>query len=516
LLDCSDAHYNSSEKQQKDKIGKCFTWIKSDPTFNGLKQIKYEPETRILIQDERPQEKTSYNVIDKVKFVGSSDSTYFNSNAIELNPNLNVIIGGKSSGKSLLLFHIAKAIDPIQVKEKLSVVNEKEYDLFSKVPEFDFKVRWEDGAINKLTDPDETKNRHITYIPQMYINHLAEQKGEKKLAELIENILSQNSNFKKFNEVQGKRIQDLNLKIGNDINELFSTRARAEAMIKEYRGIGDKKAIEDNINKIRKEITALNQKAGFSPDEVKLFTKLQKKKERVNSKKNKVDEYKERTNEYVQELVNLKNEVAERIEILPSQWFEITDALAQNFIDANIAQDIKESNEMFSHLIDKHSKLIQNFTKAIATKTFTLEQVNKALNPFNAKISNQQLLKRLETELIEDENKIKRLDEKDKQLIQIKEEGMKLKNDILKSIENLFDYYKQILEQIQSPELSVIGTGLYLQTDLEIDKNAFQNGFCGLLDGRSNFNTLFGNCFDMSNNYVYSKESHVENIKSIF
>ena len=37
-----------------------------------------------------------------------------------------------------------------------------------------------------------------------------------------------------------------------------------------------------------------------------------------------------------------------------------------------------------------------------------------------------------------------------------------------------------------------------------------------MLDGRSNFSTLFGNCFDGSNNYTFTEESHIENLKAIF
>lgn len=36
LLDCSDAHY-FSDADNKDRIGNCMTWIKADPTFEGLK-----------------------------------------------------------------------------------------------------------------------------------------------------------------------------------------------------------------------------------------------------------------------------------------------------------------------------------------------------------------------------------------------------------------------------------------------------------------------------------------------
>jgi len=201
LLDCSDAHYNTSKTSVKDRIGKCFTWVKVDPTFQGLKQIVYEPLTRVYIEDLPPESKLDYNVIDQVKFYGDPDSTFFPSTTIEINPNLNVIIGGKSSGKSLLLYHIAKAIDPLQVKEKLGVVGEKEFDLHSKVKNFDFAVKWKDNVINRLSEPAETRTRLITYIPQMYINHLAEQKGEKNLAELIESILDQNTEFKQFKDV---------------------------------------------------------------------------------------------------------------------------------------------------------------------------------------------------------------------------------------------------------------------------------------------------------------------------
>ena len=34
------------------------TWIKADPTFEGLKQIIYEPEGRVCIQKENP----TYNI----------------------------------------------------------------------------------------------------------------------------------------------------------------------------------------------------------------------------------------------------------------------------------------------------------------------------------------------------------------------------------------------------------------------------------------------------------------------
>jgi len=53
LLDCSDAHCFSTETD-KDRIGNCFTWIKADPTFEGLKQILFEPKYRVHIGENPP------------------------------------------------------------------------------------------------------------------------------------------------------------------------------------------------------------------------------------------------------------------------------------------------------------------------------------------------------------------------------------------------------------------------------------------------------------------------------
>ena len=43
LSDCSDSH-NHGNSKLKDRIGKCFTWIKADTSFEGLKQVSIEDD----------------------------------------------------------------------------------------------------------------------------------------------------------------------------------------------------------------------------------------------------------------------------------------------------------------------------------------------------------------------------------------------------------------------------------------------------------------------------------------
>jgi len=86
-----------------------YCWIKADPTFEGLKQIVYEPESRVYIGDDKP--KKPINTIDSISlkipvgakvgedkfcFAGSK-STYY------LSPYFNCFIGGRGSGKSTIL-----------------------------------------------------------------------------------------------------------------------------------------------------------------------------------------------------------------------------------------------------------------------------------------------------------------------------------------------------------------------------------------------------------------------------
>lgn len=97
IIMCSDNH-NIREYTTKEKL-----WIKADMTFEGLKQILFEPEERVRIQSTKPDEKNIYQVIDSITLKEDD----FWDGKIFLNPNLNTIIGGRSTGKSSLLKAIA-------------------------------------------------------------------------------------------------------------------------------------------------------------------------------------------------------------------------------------------------------------------------------------------------------------------------------------------------------------------------------------------------------------------------
>jgi len=119
LLDCSDAHQYAGSSE-KDRLGKCFTWIKADPTFEGLRQALFEYPSRIHVADNPPIEpilqitKAMLMFPDNAKLSrgGRSDIFCFRgSREFEFSPYLTCIIGGRGTGKSTLLNLIHESLE---------------------------------------------------------------------------------------------------------------------------------------------------------------------------------------------------------------------------------------------------------------------------------------------------------------------------------------------------------------------------------------------------------------------
>ena len=120
LLDCSDAH-QFADSSDKDRLAKCFTWIKADPTFEGLRQAVFEYRSRVQISDVPPIEpvlqikKVELKFSDEASLSRSDRSDVFcfrGTHEIAFSPYLTCIIGGRGTGKSTLLNLIHEKLDP--------------------------------------------------------------------------------------------------------------------------------------------------------------------------------------------------------------------------------------------------------------------------------------------------------------------------------------------------------------------------------------------------------------------
>lgn len=82
-------------------------WIKADPTFEGLRQVLYEPSERIHFGQVAPRRHNEDLVIDSLSI--DDPNGWFQTREIELNPGLVTIIGPRGSGKTALSDFLAFA-----------------------------------------------------------------------------------------------------------------------------------------------------------------------------------------------------------------------------------------------------------------------------------------------------------------------------------------------------------------------------------------------------------------------
>lgn len=506
----SDAHnFDSLFKPANER----YTWIKANPTFEGLKQVIYEPQYRVKISENKPELKTPYLVINKTRFIDNTGKKYFDPKWISLNQNLNVIIGGKSSGKSLLLYHIAKSIDNKQVSEKTDIINPNSYDEFIKDNPFDLEVLWKDKTQNKLSDLVEEPTNKITYIPQLYINHLVEEKGEKHLSELIEDILLQNSSFKSIKEQKDELIHYSLASIKGNIELLISLRNDFNRIKKEKLAIGEKKKILEEKERLSKEIDRLRKESGFNKTENEQYEKLLKEEKFFEDKQHKYESINNSLIDYSANITSLEEKILEYLNKKKAEYgSDSVERFLINKLHNNLQQSIIDSFLEFKQESDKIENRIK---EKIIKLTDETDHRKHKLNPYRVKIKNQKLLSSLTEQLKNEQKKLVSLDEKDKEMMRIVERGKQLNEDIITNYNEVYNSYIAIETELKKKDYNKIGDDLELQCSLTFDSERF-NSFKNLFDGRSKFNTIFYGAFDDLNNFRFEKERHCENIRLIF
>ncbi len=279
LLHCSDAHQVYDGEYTSKVLGHCYTWIKSDTTFDGLKQVVYEPQ-RVNLSEINPNQKNNYQYIKEVKLV--DDGELFGEQVIGLNQDLNSIIGGKSSGKSLLLYHIAKSVMSYEKFEKISSI--EGFQKYDNLPVFELEAKWADGHVSKLSEYEG--KRPIVYIPQMYLNYMAEKKSRNEdFKQTIYDILKSNDGYKEYIDEKQNEILTYEQQINSGVKEYFLHLNKFYELNRELLQLGDRTAIETNITIINAELESLQSTADFTVEEASKYSELNQNNKEISERR---------------------------------------------------------------------------------------------------------------------------------------------------------------------------------------------------------------------------------------
>lgn len=437
------SHISSDARSLKD-FGKTdkdgnFLWIKSDPTFEGLKQIIYEPDQRIFVGKHKPNEKKSYFVIEKVRYLDNTTDIKFSSEPIEINENLTTIIGGKSTGKSLLLYYMAKTIDSKEVKERtIGSGVPVTYD-FDISPDFNFEVTWKDGQNTLLKVPSGTiepsKDRKILYIPQKYLNTLSEAniKSREALNEFVLNVILQDSLIRQKYQETTQEIRATSKSIPIDIGELFSDLQDIKKTDEELKQAGDEKGIKTYLEKLQKEADEIKGKSGLSDEEITKYEELIGNEKNVNTTISNLEADRKT-------IKNLATNLTVQTNAIQNTRNEFKDYLNDDDIKTSFETELKIIDSFTENIKIATDKLIAEIDGKIKVQKEELVKLSADLAPMLAKVKLQSELQG-KTEAIKNEQK--KLNE-----ISIKQNSLKTKKaSYKKKSEGIINSYKNIISK---------------------------------------------------------------------
>lgn len=239
--------------------GNRITWIKADPTFEGLKQIIYEPEERVRIQESQPETKSIYNLIDSITL---AENDFWNQ-TIPINENLSVIIGGRSTGKSTLLASIAEKISPNSLKKIHN--HESGRDAFICEHVNSVSVSWKDKTDNT--------ERMVDYFPQSYMYEIA--KDQRKVDDLVKNLIKEDSANAVFLANLENEIKTNKDAIKEKCGILASLYKDFMESCEEVKISGKISGIQQEIDQLQKNANELKIGSGMSDEEYAEFEKKQ-------------------------------------------------------------------------------------------------------------------------------------------------------------------------------------------------------------------------------------------------
>lgn len=424
----SDAHgYERLFKPEHDK----HCWLKADPSFEGLMQIVYEPGARVRIQNNYPGEKDPHQIIESITF---SDEN-FQQEPVVFNDSLTCIIGGKSTGKSLLLRQLASTIDLPYVKEQ------EEISLYPRKP-FDVKgatVLWKDGT---------TEGRKIVYIPQTYLNKTIDNPEESTaISKIIESVLLQESDIHTAYDVFKGKIEKIKRKTQTDIQVFIETLQKLKTIEGEIKREGTSSTFEETIKTLESQRGELAEKVNISQAEIDRFGELERKIQTVNS-----------------EISTLTTELGKLTElespaiVIPG-YFESLDGLS---IQHYLRDDFPQSENSLQDLIDQVSKNIKSLWEPaideiklrIKTK---IEGKNKMLGEFHSeydilkdKVAQNVQLQKLTIRITDEEAKLQSAKTRELQRDSYKKKYNDLKVNILKSQSDYLTAYQEYGTVIRS------------------------------------------------------------------
>ncbi|GAA9978366.1 hypothetical protein VN0963_14100 [Helicobacter pylori] len=430
LLQSSDAHKENS-------IGKKYTWIKAEKTFEGLKQIIYEPETRVSIDEKKPQDPLYKIDCVRLRFDGGVKITNEKGDApfcyagfdqkLYFSPNFTCVIGGRGSGKSTLLqLIVSKLYDKslvkglkhetiqkcIEIQPDTDIVDSVEYLAQNEVEEFATNVSKFTEAIfnridsklsgnlkgleNQITENIKKFDEQITYWQKKtkLEEQLKNKEKERKKSQNIIDTFKDKDYLDKREKLQENHKAFINLKQSKEVFLTFIKKLKWVVNFESKENMEEKNSydkvynqLKQNICKELEEIDKNIKNGCFNSDEEnieKLEVEQQTLRQEIGEflkEKGVIDENigdLERANYQLagieREITDLKREIEEITNKIKGFSYEDIDKNIEEFKD-QINKELSKINSAFEEISKKHKEEVKLITIKYRLNEYIFEGV---------------------------------------------------------------------------------------------------------------------------------------------
>ena len=366
---CDRSKLQYKKGHSTEVIGKKYTWVKADPTFEGLRQIIYEPAIRICLDINPPFYLHPQIVSATLRHHQSYQSKKDIFPPITLNqniffsPNLTTIIGPRAAGKTALAELIGYVADKFSTDKKDNKLPLIEF-LSKEFPDLEVEVVFQSGAekaisltrqVKEWNDPFYTSPLQVEYWTQGEIEKKAN--NTKQIADYIGGRLHSDLLVKTKEEIEalGKEMETIRndyadkLQIEIDKKKLEAEREQIESYFKklktkDYKELAEK--IKSNRGK-RQLLDGLIQDIEGQAALIKKFTGELKLSTTVN---------KDKVLELFEGKVSLKKKIEDFYNLKESQLDSIIkdlESMAKEIGESDVKKEFdKESSELTKQFTD--------------------------------------------------------------------------------------------------------------------------------------------------------------------
>ena len=451
-----------------------YCWIKADPTFEGLKQLLYEPEDRVLIQQKNPMPIKSNYTLRKFKIGGAkiAEELSIQEAEIELNPGLVTVTGGRGSGKTAFVDLIANCYkDRCYTKDRNSFVRR----IADQVTTLETTITFEDQKEfgKKIKDRAFFEDSEIVYIAQ---GELEEYIGEESdLDVYIKNLIFESPLIKdtvinyEFDEL-GNLIKQIEGDIFNrnrsvlDLEDKTSEKKAQSLLIANKQREAELKDIYKRLIDLEKEQN--EEKIKIAKDKQKIIAELKTQKENFTKLKDLlIDALNFLNNDLVSfnEVVGLINTFLTKVGIS-----EIVDAITyenKHVLEKRLVNVKDELTKIVKNIEDAQKELEQH--EAGIKDHAKLLEMKREIEANIASIKDQQ------EEFIKNKDNLKKIIDQRKELLK----------QLITSIIKLRGKYDEIINVFSAQKASVL-SDLSFGVSIVFNNEKFCNIAEDIMDNR--------------------------------